>query len=472
MMGGWDERAVTSAFPKHQLGRPAKPVQELQVDIEAVLMGFRSRLPLEIGYGLTVLSMLSMPLQDGKTLQIPMEYLMEVYMEVLELIAECALGEGGIERWLESPQPAEPTSARTSVSREHVERMSYAELEQLGNDCEYMVDDEAPKEKMDVVFAGLNIIRNFSMLHPNQPVMACPELFDVLAAVTEKSLLRLPGESAPYSVLEYARVCRDAVSIITNLGSYFDLRKMPKQSTLAIFRLIANFLVSAWEVFQKRDPGFGPVVSIRDVPPTVLLSIDRALEAFCRLSLPDHNREVLASVIPGDELVELFASLVKLFPVSPRQIEAVRSVEDYLGRIEMIALCVYSLAFLAPPQARNGMRSMPGATAVMTRMVYDLTPESPDLRTSPFGILVRRVAETLGMLNGTVQPSGNSESMSFSAGGVEGKGWRFTSDAVEPGYLAHDAERVLEAMGWGKGDGRIWRVDPPTFLELDGLWSA
>ena len=484
-MGGWDERVIASSFSKHRFGRPTHVAQELQVDVEAVLMGLRSRLPMEIGYGLTVLSMLSMPLHDGKAPNLPIEPLTEVYLEVLDLIAESTLGDGGIAEWLAAhTSPASAAPSRSSVSREAVERMTYAELEQLGSDIEYTVEDENScagednKRQTDIIFAGLNIIRNFSMLPENHAHMARVELFNVLAAVTDKALMRMPGEpvdsSRPYSVLEYARVCRDAVSILANLGGSFDLRQMPKPSVLAIIHLLASFLVSAWQVLQKREPGYGPSipVSVRDVPPATILSIDRALEGFCRLTLPDHNREVVASIVPSEELVELFESLVKLFPLSAREAEALRTIDDYLARVELIALSVYSLAFLAPQHARQGMRTTAGATAVMTRLVYALAPQAADLKTSRYGILVRRVAETLGVLNGTVNPGGNADRMSFSAGGVDGKGWRFASDAVEPGWLAYDADRVLEAMGWGRGDGRSWRVDGPTFAELDGLWSA
>jgi hypothetical protein len=294
-------------------------------------------------------------------------------------------------------------------------------------------------------------------------------------------------------VLEYARVCRDAVAIIGNLG-LFDLRVIPKVSVLAIIRLLSSFLVCAWQILQKREPSFGPSVSIHEVPPATVFSIDRALEAFCRLTLPDHNREVIATVVPSDELVELFAGLVKLFPLSAREIEALRTVEMYLARIELVAQNVYSLAFLAPQHARTGMRTAPGTTHVMTRLVYGLAPfaaaptrpastqgqtaaqaqaqAQAAAAASQFTNLVRRITETLGVLNGTVTPGGNADRMCFSAGGIDGKGWRFASDAVEPGWLAHDTDRVLEAMGWGRGDGRGWRVDGPTFAELDGLWST
>lgn len=481
---GWDERAISASFPMNNLGRPTHSAAELgPIDMESILMGLRSRLPGELSYALTVLSMLSMPQNDDRVPSLPIQPMIEVYLEVIDLIAESALGDDGLEGWLkerEKSEQLEGASRRATPADEDMSRMSYADLERLGQDFDYaVVDSDTRKEQTggatDIVLAGLNIIRNFSYLVDNQAIMACPDLFNLLAAVTDISLARMPGaanSNAPYSILELARVRREAVAIMTNLANHFDLRKVKSHTTLSIFRLVTSFLVSGWETLRLREPGYGPTVSIRDTPPSAVLSIDRAFEAFSRLALADHNRERLAVTVPTDELVELFGSLVKLLPISRRDTEAMLSIEDYLGRVVLAASSVYSLAFLAPTAARAGMRATPGATAILTRLVCELAPRAPDLQTSPFGILVRRVAETLGVLNGTMTPSGNAESMSFAAGGVDGKGWRFANEVVQPGWLAHDSDRVLEAMGWGRGDGRIWRVDPPTFAELDGLWSG
>lgn len=368
--------------------------------------------------------------------------------------------------------------------------MSLFDLEQLGQDLDYSVQEdettyEGPQEQTggptDVILAGLNIIRNFSMAPENQPLMARPELFNTLAAITDASLMRMPGErystEHPYSVLEFARVRREAVSILTNLGGHFNLTKIPAVSVLAVYRLLSSFLLSGWDCFRLREPMYGActTVSPQDARPASILSVERALEAFGRLALPDHNREVIAASVPIQELVELFGGLIKLFPLSPRDIEAMRTMDNILARVELIAMSVYSLAFLAPVAARTEMRGISGAQSTLTRIIYDLAPRAGDsargdLRASPFGSLVARIAETLGVLNGTVNPGGNTERMSFAAGGVDGKGWKFASDVVEPGWLAQDKDRMLEAMGWGREGGKPFKVDPPTFAELDQLW--
>ena len=493
-LGGWDERAVASAFPKHSLNRRARPASDLQVDLESVLMGLRSRLPVEVGYGLTALSMLSMPVNDSAVSCMPIEPMMEVFLEVISLVGDSALGDDGVERWLEEKEKGkdkekETPRASADSAREDISRMSLFELEQLGQDLDYGVQDDETEYKgpqeitggpTDIVLAGLNIIRNYSMAPENQPLMARPELFNMLAAVTDGSLMRMPGEryssKRPYSIPEYARVRREAVSILTNLGGHFNLTKVPHCSVIAIYRLLSSFLMSGWDCYRLREPAYGSCTSIppQEARPSSVLSVERALEAFGRLALPDNNREVIAAAVPTNELVELFSGLIKLFPLTPRDIEAMRSIENFLARTELIALSVYSLSFLAPTAARSEMRSVPGATSTLTRFIYDLSPRGgkqrgSDLRTAPFGHLVARLAETLGVLNGTVNPGGNTDRMSFAAGGVDGKGWKFASDVVEPAWLAQDTERILESMGWGR-DGGAFKLDPGTFAELDQLW--
>lgn len=465
-------------------------------------MGLRSQLPVEVGYGLTALSMLSMPVNDNAVSGMPIEPILEVFLEVISLVGDSALGDDGVEHWLEEKQKKEKEkdsnrATTPSSARDDISRMSLFDLEQLGQDLDYSVQDDeteynGPQEitggTTDIVLAGLNIIRNFSMAPENQPHMVRPELFNMFAAITDGSLMRMPGEryskKRPYSIPEYARVRREVVSILTNLGGHFDLTKVPTCSVLAIYRLLASFLMSGWDCYRLREPGYGACTSIppQEARPSSVLSVERALEAFGRLALPDNNREVIASAVPTNELVELFGGLIKLFPLTPRDIEAMRSIENCLARTELIALSVYSLSFLAPTAARSEMRAVPGATSTLTRFIYDLSPRGRNASgaapggkqsaankdPSPFSHLVARLAETLGVLNGTVNPGGNTDRMSFAAGGVDGKGWKFASDVVEPAWLAQDTERILEAMGWGR-DG-AFKLDAPTFAELDQLW--
>ncbi|WWD17349.1 hypothetical protein CI109_101790 [Kwoniella shandongensis] len=485
-LGGWDRNLVTATFAKHSLSQGTRSIHDLAiVDMEAILMGLRSRMPQELGYAMTVLSMLSMPHPEENIAGLPLHHLQDIFAELLELIGEAAFGEEGWEGWHKT---WEAGSTKATDSKTDLNKLTFLELEQLGRDFDFSLNDDetdlaAPKPRdqtggqTDLVLAGLNILRNFSMFQGNQEMMGSRcELFNLLACVSDARLCRMPGDDLkpsgphkPYSILELARVRRDCVCIVTNIGTYINLRSVPQRATVAIFRLLSTFLSCGWETLTLREPVYGPsvAVSIREVPPAVILSVDRALEAFCKLAQSDSNREVLGSV-PASELVSLFESLIKLFPVNRRQFEAMHSIEDCLGYYECLALSLYSLVFLAPPSTRTAMRNVPGAIGVLTRVIFDTALQKPEFRANTFAILCRRMCETLGVLNGTVNASGVVEgAVSFSAGGIEGSGWRFASKRIEKGWLAGMEEMVLGVVMGVKG------IDLPAFTELEGMcWGG
>lgn len=475
-LAGWDERPVASTFPKNSLGQPTRSIHELGiVDMEAVLMGIRSRLPRELAYALTVLSMLSMPHPEENIGGLPLIHLPEIYLELLDLVNEAAFGEDGFDVW---ERGQEKTKSDAVYAGAELDRLSFVELEQLGRDVDFSLEEDEdakshrPRDRTggqtDIVLTGLNILRNFSMLAENQPIMASrPELLRLLATVSNARLCRLPGDqmvNKPYSILELARVRRDVVCILTNVGSTISLRSVPFSCTLAILRLLSTFLTTGWEAIVAEETIYGPPITMRDGPPPLILSFNRALEAFCKLAASDANREVLARV-PSDELVSLFNGLIRLFPSSRRSSEAMHTMEDYLGHTESLALSLYSLAFLAPQSTRAEMRSIPGAIGVLTRVIYDTIGRQYEFKSNPFAILCRRLCETLGVLNGTVSASGEVHRIGFgfSAGSGGGKGWNYASDVVERGWLASESQRLTECMG-------VRGLDLPAFTELDGMW--
>jgi SWI/SNF chromatin-remodeling complex subunit SWI1 len=446
MIGGWDARAVSSTFPKNNLARPTRSVHELGiVDMEAILMGLRSRMPRELGYAMTVLAMLSMPHPEEQIGGLPLQHLSDIYMELLELIGEVA-----------GPE----------LQDNGLERLSFLELQALGHDTDFSLEPTRDHTggKTDLVLAGLNLLRNFSMTADNHRLMAdVPELFTLLASVSDARLGRLPFEDStrPYSILELARVRRDCVCILTNLGGHVDLRRIPAESTLAIFRLLASFLTSGWETLLRVDSPYGPCVSPRDRPPPTLYSVNRALEAFSRLSAVDSNREVLSQT-PADELLALYKGLVKLLPMDRRSFEAVHSLEDVLAHTETLALSIYSLVFLSPLPVRTEMRR-PEYTQVILRVILDTIPHGPDFNNNPFAILCRRLCETMGLMNGTVGAEEGEVTMGFGAGGDSR--WKFGGDVVVRGWLAAAEERIMEA-------GFVKQLDKVTLEELEKMWCG
>ncbi|OWZ60233.1 hypothetical protein C356_00248 [Cryptococcus neoformans c45] len=494
---GWEPSMVSSTFAKHSLRQGTRPIHDLAVvDMEAILMGLRSRMPKELGYAVTVLNMLSMSHPEENINGLPLHHLREIFIELLDLTEEAAFGDEGWSGWLKNWHDLNDVKEESALATDdknscmdNLNKMPFSELERLGRDFDFSIyqDDEEyqwRKEETcgntEIVLACINMLRNFSMLPDNQELMASyPQMINLLASISDARLCRLPGESRtkikrPFSILELARIRRDCVSILVNIGEYVELPRVPSSSSLAIFRLLSTFIASGWESNALSEPIYGPTLSssVRDVgPPTIVPSIDRALAAFSLLAQPDANREALGSSVPPSELIDLYQSLLKLLPVTKRQFEAMHTIEETLGYNETLALCLYSLAFLSPLHVRANMRNVPGSVPLLTRIIFDTALQKSDYRSNPFGILCRRLCETLGVLNGTVSPAGTFEGpsgMGFGAGGIEGSGWKFASGRVENGWLAGKEEGVLGAilgvkgMSWaalGELDGMVWGDD-------------
>lgn len=479
-LAGWDERTVSLTFAKNNINQPTRSIHELAVvDMEGILMGLRSRLPRELGYCLTSLSMLSMGLPEENILGLPLAQITEIYAELLELLSEAAFGEDGYDSW----------SASAPTTDCDLNAMSFSELEQLGRDHDYGFDEhrkDATGGQTDIVLTCLNLLRNFSIMPDNCIVMSeHPELFELFAHLTDGRLCRLPralrsdndvdpspSQHQPYSLYELARVRRDVLTILSNLGSHIKLRDASRSSTEQILSVVSSFLSSGFSMQAAKETLYGPPQP-HDAAPTTRHSVNRAVEAFCKLSWSDANREVM-SKCSTSHLVTIFSSMLKLLPVQRRHFDLLCTSEEYLGQTECLALSLYSLAFLAPLSTRAIMRNLPGAQAVLTRLVFDLPARGGEVRPNPFAVLVRRLVETLGILNGTsgIELDDSLSDMSFSAAVPDptskygaGRGRGGNKKVVERGWLAEHEEKVMASMAM-KG------IDLPAFVELDSLWWA
>ena len=466
-LGGWDERAVASTFPKNNLHQPPRSIHELGiVDLEAVLMGLRSRLPQQLGYALTVLSMLSMPLHEEGLSGLPLVHIRDILVEILELLQEATFGEEGYQAW----------AAQHADDDQHLE-LTYADLESLAEDVDYgfKLRRDATGGSTDIILCCLNMLRNFSIVPANVEIMSSyPLLFELLATLPDARLARFDlsadptfthdvstesgaNPSKPFSVVEHARIRRECVSILSNLGLSLPLAQLPASYVNSLIHLISSFLLPSWETMARREPIYGPSIPLQSVPPAFTPSLNKALEALCKICLRDENREVL-SRLPASVLIGLFDALVKLLPHAHRQLEALRLHEDFLAYNETLVLSLYSLAFASPPSVRTSLRSLPGVIPTFIRLIC-LTAQgsarAPDWRQNAFNVICRRMVETLGVLNGTVTPNASGEIMSFSAGGVEGKGWKFANKVVEDGWLAAYSERMEWVLGFAAMDAVI-----------------
>ncbi|EIW70704.1 hypothetical protein TREMEDRAFT_61215 [Tremella mesenterica DSM 1558] len=535
-LAGWDERAIVSSFPKHNLHQTPRSVHELGiVDMEAVLMSLRSRLPHQLGYALAVMSMLSMPHPDEGIAGLPLLHLQEIYVEIVDLCCEAAFGEDGYDTWCKSVGDEES----------RYEDLTYSELERMGRDKEWGFDTGrcSTGGRTDIILCCLNLLRNLSMMVENQEVMArYPGIFDLLARITDSRLCRFyssnyasasvqrdkpiplqlgrllqqdmstskdkfessrhlngndlystdkpvqtcdadegteqkdsksshssnnrPSDrsSRPFSILELARVRREVISILSNLSLSFYLPSLSFSSTKTIFKLLSSSLPKTLDPTTLHNPLYGPPIPLSVVPPSMTPSTYKTLEALCKLTHRDSNREIL-SRLPSNELISLFETLIKLLPISRRQEESLKYHEDFIAHFETLSLCLYSIAFLSPLSVRAKMREIKGVIPILLRVISFTgnTRGTTDWRNNPLGILCRRLVETLSVLNGTVSPAFNEEKMGFGAGGVDGKGWKFASRPVESGWLAGHGDELDWVVG-------VKGVDGVVLSELEGLW--
>jgi hypothetical protein len=474
-MSGWDERAVRSTFPKSNLAHPTHSIHELEVvDMEAVLMGLRSRLPGELSYALTVLSMLSMPHPEDQLDGLPLMHLPDIFHELLDLLEEAMFGEDGYEAWTGKMQGREDT-AKLDLAE-----LSFEDFEKIGRHWDISMSEEKGadrKEKQertggttDVVLATLNLIRNFSMFEDNRPLMGNESrLFVTLSRIIDTRLVRLPGRCTAEQVLsvsEHGTVCRDSIVILTNVGSHVKLPAIPFSCAEAVFRLLSRTISSCFDINAFKDSPYGYSPDSKLVPIPHLLSNYRAAEAFYAIAGSDANREAF-SRIKEDELVEMYSRLIRLLPVTQRALESLVQVDGYLLTVEAVALALYSLTFLSPLPVRARMRAVRGSTEILRRLVLYTLPRHRTYKVNPHAGLCRRVSEILGVLNGTTTCSGeiSGGTMSFSSAAADGKGWKWASGTVTPGWMAKDSERIQECL-------MVPLVDPHTFGELDSLWWA
>ena len=475
-MAGWDERAVRSTFPMNNLAHPSRSIHDLEVvDMEAVLMGLRSRLPRELGYCLTVLSMLSMPHPEDGLDGLPLVHLSEIFIELLLLLEEAAFGEDGYDHWQMRMDKGEDVPEWDISDLDFMDFERIARHEDVSLPADPVGKDKWRKSKTggstDIVLSTINLLRNFSMFEENREFMGRrPHLFATLSRIVDPRLVRVPGRCSPeqaYSMSEYATVCRDTIMILTNVGYRINLSVMPPACVRSIFRLLSRTMSSGFDISLFKESPYGNSAEPNQAAslPSRLTTY-RAAEAFYSLAAPDTNREALGKV-PEEELVALFVSLIKLLPVTQRHTESLYHSEAHLVYTECISLALYSLSFLSPLSARAAMRAVPGAVEILRRLIMMTMTSKPTFQINPFASLCGRLAETLGVLNGTQTCGGEigASNMGFSAGAGDGKGWKWSSGTIVSGWMASQSERIQECL-------MVPLVDGHAFSELDALWWA
>jgi SWI/SNF chromatin-remodeling complex subunit SWI1 len=111
-----------------------------------------------------------------------------------------------------------------------------------------------------------------------------------------------------------------------------------------IFSLILSPLA---DYDQLPRPAHGGIQD-RTLPPA---SIECTLDVFSRLVQEDQNRKVLARHIDHGSLIHLFGAFLRLLPFTDNDLSVTVGsnavLEPWMGYLERIMLCIYTVIFLA-----------------------------------------------------------------------------------------------------------------------------
>ena len=440
------------------------------MDIDGLTMSLRSRLPTELSYALTALSVLSTMRGQSPDTGFSLQQCDGLLDELLDLLREQAcFGDGD------------------DVSHEAETFWTHRELVGFARDHELQTFSNRPCTKgsvpprggpkpspADVMSAVLNLFRNFSLTSENQRFMAQhPNVLGFLLricslSVRSDAVKRLPPSpaAAALSLSEVVKTRRDVLTIVSNLMPFTNLASHPLHVCTSLFGLLASFLVEPHDLSSPSgvvlQSGVSNASAVR--PPLV---VDLALEAFSKMAQPDANRLALSRGIKPLWLWSLFNSLVHRLPVSAEDFAITMRMHDtWLSYMEKVVLSIYSICFLASPELKTKIRT--DRTLAFPKLILRMVKRfvsinHPDAR-QYFLVSSRRAVEALKLIDegGDAFESPQSSGPMFAFG---------------MGFGESDAKQAETGIGMLAGfqDDVTWSImmmphlDDVMFSELDSL---
>lgn len=404
--GGIDIDMIDAELAKANSRRPMKATDDLGiVDIDGLTMSLRSRLPTELSYAITVLSVLSNMRGQSPDSGFSLQQCDDLLDELLDLLREQAFGD--IEDLYHEGEVF-------WIHRDLVNLVHENELQQFSGHPRikgHSSSDGGPKPSpADIVFGVLNLLRNFSLTIENQRFMGQhPDVLGLVlrvCCVSAPSLVDkglLPSPASPiFTLSEVVKVRRDVLTIVSSLVSYIpDLASHPSHTRTRLFELLASFLVEPHDLSSPSGIVMqSGAISATTVRPPVV--IDLALEAFTKLAQPDANRLILSRDIKFPWLWSLFSSLVHRLPVSTEDFAITMRMHDvWLSYLEKVVLSIYSICFLASPELKAKIKTdrTLGFPRLILRMVKRFVNiNHPDAR-QYFLVSSRRAVEALKLID-------------------------------------------------------------------------
>ncbi|KOS13526.1 hypothetical protein Malapachy_0024 [Malassezia pachydermatis] len=454
--GGRDlDRLDRELAPRLAARARLRTVAELgTVDVYGLIMSLRSGLSSEIAYALNVLLILSAGVGAPSSFQLalaPCDPLLDALLDVLA--SQLPL--------LAPPVDVAWTSLRYADAielalhdegqlRTFVRRSASAAKEREAERCASMVQ------------TILTILRNVATMPDNTTYLAthtrCVSMLMQIAyaALHDARWDGHNGSSAALAALTLREVLhslKDVLTMVLGLvGPTLDLSQHAPEVTTTMLDMLRFFLLDAAE-WERRE-GASPHVLERLAATTpsaqaLLFQVPHhtrlALQVLSCLALPDPNRETLAQRTPAPVLLELAEHLVHLLPVHVPDFRRLTSVTR-LEYTETAAFCLYHVVYLAPPSVKADIRALPGVPGILFRAAKHLLQSASDYTTNPYGLLCRRLIETLRTLQEGKDVLSEPPLLGMYWPPDEGSVAKTASDAV-PMSLAlgpHEAEAIME----------------------------
>lgn len=405
--GGRDLHALEDDW---SLRKSLRDVNEWgKVDIEAVTMSLRSRIPTEVSYALTTLALISTMKGQVPGTGFPISQCEDLMDELLDLLEDEAFD--GVVDTVETSRDDDPyiMTHRQLINLIHDEELQpFASLEhRQGAKDRKLGPKPRPGHTIRVV---MNILRNLTMFSDNIHFMATHERFlDLFLRVSsidhsKGSHIPRPASSA-LSLSDLVISRRDTLHTLLNLAHLVQLSSAPVPTKPSLrmasraFELIASYLIDPADaispvtyVKQIGLPNGGPIK-----PPSLP---DAALQVFTVLAHPDFNRRTIAHAVSQTRLYNLFESMVHRLPVGDLDFQ-LTAQEVWLGYLEKVIMAIYALAFLSPPALKKKIKTdrTLGFGRVVLRMIQKfLLTGGPQWR-AIFMISAKRAVEAMKLID-------------------------------------------------------------------------
>ena len=404
----------------HRLAnRPLRHSDEWgHVDIDALTLSLRSRISTEVSYSLTTFALLTLARtsqQHGQREReggFPITQAPDLLDEAVDLIED--LGFSGVEDD-EDLEDGAPLLTHKDLVNTMLEdgTKPFAALQPGPG-----VKDPnlGPRQRQaDIVLTVVSIIRNLSQgdEHSAQTLAKHGKLLHVLARLCSLAPRNKSSSLAPLSPIlslsDLIVLRKDLVHMIVNFGAFVGLLPTPvpskqmQRTVRRAYEVIASFFVDPSETvspFQYIVQTGIQLSQPQPKPPTPPSLANQALEAFARFTLSDDNRRAVAMSIPTAWLWTSFEALVHRLPVTDHDFHAIMR-EPWIGYVERLVLCLYAIAFLAPPELKERAKrsSTLGFGKIVLRLLKKFVLQTPPESRNTFTFIVGRAIELLKLVD-------------------------------------------------------------------------